>query len=521
MNVSSYLELYLTLFGWYMYSVFWDIIVDTGVAYMPFVGMFLRNIIEPIKSQDAKDASITSLKRIEIDIFIMFTVIVLAVQPYITIKYNGLNYTTQSCSAVGTAIGTVKKKAGKTGTTYDTTFTKTTLGGGNVKVPIWWYGVLAITGGFNDAAILKIPCSADIRLLETKLNNTRVTDPHLRWQLKRFKKDCYHRASAYFYDNPDKYKLPAGTHPNDISWMGSSYFIGGLYKEMQARDEIPGFKYNNDRDQKYYDPKVYIPVDGRPTCQQWWTGNGHTKKLGLRDALKGQIKPDILANMHLLSATKTKEEVHDAAIKALLSREKINFNGLRNLNSYNDHSLGNIYNSAAATAGGFLESMSFYPKMYMLKTAAPIIQATILMLIYMLLPFYFVFSSYNVGKMVFMSIIIFSVKFWTVLWAVSHWLDNNLLDALMPDSLLSITDALTQNNIVVKMVINFVTGTLFVVMPMFWSGLLGWAGHKVGTEMNKSVGDMGKNAGSAGSTGGGAASSAASGAAKAAIKKGK
>ena len=52
------------------------------MAYMPFVGMFLRNIVEPIKSQDAK-------------------------------------------------VGTVS--AGKTGTTYDTTFTKTTLGGGPFK----------------------------------------------------------------------------------------------------------------------------------------------------------------------------------------------------------------------------------------------------------------------------------------------------------------------------------------------------------------------------------------------------
>ena len=147
MSVSTYLELYLTLFGWHMYSVFWDIILDTGVAYMPFVGMFLRNIVEPIKSQDAKDASITSLKRIELDIFMMFTVIVLAVQPFMTINYGGLNYT-KSCSKVGAVA------AGKTGTTYDTSFTKATLGGGTVQTPIWWYAVLSITGGFNDAAIL-------------------------------------------------------------------------------------------------------------------------------------------------------------------------------------------------------------------------------------------------------------------------------------------------------------------------------------------------------------------------------
>ena len=156
-----------------------------------------------------------------------------------------------------------------------------------------------------------------------------------------------------------------------------------------------------------------------------------------------------------------------------------------------------------------MESVSFYPKMYMLKTAAPVIQAAILMLIYMLLPFYFVFSSYNIGKMIFMSIIIFSVKFWTVLWAVSHWLDNHLIDAINPGWFFSVEDAFTQNNFVVKMVINFVVAGMFVVIPLFWSGLLTWAGHRVGDAMSKSVDNMGKGSESAGSKGGGLAASAA------------
>ncbi|RLA05750.1 MAG: conjugal transfer protein TraG, partial [Gammaproteobacteria bacterium] len=96
MSVSTYLELYLTLYGWVLYDGFWEIITDTGIAYLPFIGMFLRNIVEPIKSQDAKDASTTSLRRIEIDIIIMFTVVVLAVQPIMTINSTSLGYT-KSC----------------------------------------------------------------------------------------------------------------------------------------------------------------------------------------------------------------------------------------------------------------------------------------------------------------------------------------------------------------------------------------------------------------------------------------
>jgi len=117
---------------------------------------------------------------------------------------------------------------------------------------------------------------------------------------------------------------------------------------------------------------------------------------------------------------KIQAEAEAIAIKTLVSREKTNFDGLRNLSAYNDTSFANTLNSVAASIGVLKESATFYPAMYAMKTAAPIIQAAVLMMIYMLMPFYFVFSSYNIGKMIFMSIIIFSVKFWTVLWAVSH-----------------------------------------------------------------------------------------------------
>jgi len=511
MSVSSNLELYLTLFGWHMYSVFWDIIVDTGVAYMPFIGMFLRNIIEPIKSQDAKDASVTSLKRIELDIIIMFTVIMLAVQPYLTISYGGLNYT-KSCSKSAAV------SAGKTNTTYDTTFTKASLGGGTVQAPIWWYALLALTGGFNDAAILGIPCSEDIRLLETKLSNERVKNPHLRRQVQLFYKDCYNSAKTAFLDND--LAIPKGLPEGDLQWLGSTYFMGALYKERRASTEIPGFTYDKNRDLEY-DPAIYLPPDGKPTCEQWWTGNGHSKKIGLRAALVGQVKGSVIDEIWLavknnpVFSTKTKADVEEAAIKTLISREKVNFNGLRNLSMYNDAGFANTANSLASTLGGLMESMSFYPKMYMLKTAAPVIQAAILMLIYMFMPFYFLFSSYDIGKMIFMSIIIFSVKFWTVLWAIAHWLDNHLIDALQPGWFFSIQDAFTQNNYVVRMVINFVVAGLFVAMPLFWSGLLTWSGQKVGNVVGKSIGDMGQGAENAGSKGGGAGASAV----KAGVKK--
>jgi hypothetical protein len=188
-----------------------------------------------------------------------------------------------------------------------------------------------------------------------------------------------------------------------------------------------------------------------------------------------------------------------------VTREEPYFNGLRDLDAYND-TVADKGISAVALVGSIIGSAAYYPAMYMVKSAAPVIQATMLMMIYMLLPFFFVLSSYNIGKIIFMSIIIFSVKFWTVLWAIAHWLDNNLIDALIPNFLASLTGG--ADSLLMRFVVGFVITGLFVSMPIFWSGLLTWAGHRVGSQINSSSEKMQSGAKSAGEKGGNAASSA-------------
>ena len=497
MSVSSFLEIYLTQFGWHLYDVFWDIIVESGVAFLPFIGMFLRNIAEPIKSQEAKDASATSLRRIEIDAVTMFTVLVLAVQPFLTVQHTHLSFT-KACANGGVVAG------GHTGTTYDDTFTQASLGGTSAKIPIWWYAVLALSGAFNDAAILAIPCSTDIRLLSFKMTNARIQDPQLRNQVRLFYKDCYARAMTTFLDKNQN--LPNDLPQDDIQWPGSQFFLNGAYQTKRASTTIPGFSYDTNRDLEY-DPAVYIPTDGKPTCEQWWTGTGHTNNIGLRQALLDQIDNLSLTSFETAVASltgKPKAEIEDIALRNLIGRENTYFNGLRNLNTYNDPSLANVANATAGTIGGLMEMIQFYPALYMMKTAAPIIQAVVLMLIYLLMPFYFLFSSYQIGKMIFMSIILFSVKFWTVLWAVAHWLDNNLKTAITPSwwQLISNHDNLQQNNMLVEMVLDFVIGGLFVVVPLFWSGVLTWAGHRVDSALTSIAKEFGGTAHSAGSKAG-------------------
>ena len=102
------------------------------------------------------------------------------------------------------------------------------------------------------------------------------------------------------------------------------------------------------------------------------------------------------------------------------------------------------------------------------------------------------------GSRVAAPIVIFSIKFWTALWAISHWLDNNLLTALNPEAWYQVFGLPT----LAEMVINFTTATMYIVMPFFWTSTLTWAGYKVGSSITDSMDKSSAPSASAGSSGG-------------------
>ena len=495
MSVSSYLELYLAIFGWYMFDEIWLVLREIGIAFLPFIGMFIRNIAEPIKSQEAKDAAGTSLRRIEIDIAAMMTVIILAAQPILTLNFAGLNYVT-SCGSGGTTV-----TAGSTGTTYDTTFTAASLGGGSAKVPIWWYGVLGITGGINNAVIIKIPCTADIRLVKYELKNSRVKKPRLRREVQNFFNDCYGPAMSNYLD---KKNVPDTTDPDDLYWIGSKHLVDNLYPQFRSKTQIEGFAYDPNRDYEYDERVAPLPVNGEPDCDQWWTGNGGSAGSGLKERLKEEIELPILDRLTALVSSAEKAE--NIALRTLIGNEEQSFKKLERINPYNTDGIINDTAAITAAIGGVLESVSFFPKMYLLKMAAPVVQAMILMMTYLLLPFILVFSSYKLGTMIFMSIVIFSIKFWTVLWAIAHWLDDNLIIALRPNGGLDLGYFILNNGltdvVLGEMVINFTTATMYIVFPLFWTSALTWAGFRTGNAITDASDKLSRPSGSAGDKGG-------------------
>lgn len=161
MSVDSYLELFTSLFGWAFYGILWDVLVSTGIVYLPFLGILIDNWLEPAQGGEVGHASGLSLRRMEIELFIALLVVVLAGQPA---ALTPLNAATLSYSPPPNLLNPTPATATVAApqSTYGTTgFTGSAA---TVNVPVWWYGVIAISSGLNHAIVEGLPTVADMRI---------------------------------------------------------------------------------------------------------------------------------------------------------------------------------------------------------------------------------------------------------------------------------------------------------------------------------------------------------------------
>lgn len=479
MTVESYLELYTTLFGWQQYNNLWNVLSDTGIVFIPFLFILARNFVGPVASMEAKDASSTSVRRMEIDIVLALSVVVLAAQPFITLSPSVLSY--QKPCGTGTTAS-----PGASGTTYDSAFATILT---QTRVPIWWYGIMALSAGATHASIQGIGCVADLSGYRMELDKTRIEDPALLEELGRFLQECFVPArSKYYREQPDVAGLLATYGQNDPDWFGSQVYLQtpGYYDTYRAATPVKGWAYDPSRDTEYTTPPAY----GRPYCKEWY----ENPSIGLRTKLLAQIPPTLRSRaLGILSSigfgSYTTTDMENDTISSVVTTTLASAPASSDLAAvYNDE--GFLQASSmpvnlplvGAGLGTAWEKLSFTPMMYAVRAGAPIIQSLILLAIYMLMPLALVFSNYSWSMVATGSIGVFTVEFWSYLWYVSKWLEDNLLRALYPDgtsyfgaSLANLTDGDFALKI---MLIEMATALLFIGLPIVFSTILAWGGYR-------------------------------------------
>lgn len=254
MTVESVLELYVTIFAWQQYNSLWALLMETGIALVPFIIILFKNYVEPVSSQASRDASATSLRRMELDIVLALSVVVLAGQPVLPFHASTLSFE-PPCEEWG--VEKKKVTAGNTGTSYDSVFKALNV---KTEVPIWWYGVLALSGGATRAAIKGIECPVDVSGLQVALDANRVDSSVLMGEMERFREECFVPARSKFHGTGIAITDPATVAKlealfeehgaDDIDWPGSHILqeIPGFYDRERAEHPVPGWPYDASRD---------------------------------------------------------------------------------------------------------------------------------------------------------------------------------------------------------------------------------------------------------------------------------
>lgn len=461
LGVNGYLELYTTLLGWQQYQNLWDIAVKTGLAFIPFAVLIVRNLIEPAISQEARSASGTSLKRMEYGLPGMLLVIMVCCQPVIPLEPSALSYT-PVCQAQGHTA-----RPGDTGTTYDTAFPQAT----GATVPALWYAVMAISHAITRAAILGLPCQPiNYRELHNTLALSKIQDPALRQETGDFYRQCYLQALAKFdREKPDTSAYTQKTGDADTQWMGSQTFINmpGFYDYFSAGSAVQGFPYDPQRDFEYGQNHGQW---GKPTCKDWWLGT--TGQNGLRGQLLQSLpKP-------LFSFLETQSDEQDGALKGLIHQTYD-----AGYQSLNDEDSGHwISKNLGQPIGVQMEDLSYYPKLALIKSALPVIQALCLMLIYIFLALAQPFTKYSIKAITIAAFVIFSVTFWTFIWYVTDYVDQSLIQALFP-SLIGIDSGNGTQQDLVDMVVSMG----YTVAPLLWTLFLSWLGVQAGSGITSAI----------------------------------
>lgn len=460
MEVGSAIDLYTTLLGWILYDKLWATLAETGLAYLPFLALIVRNFATTWEKNGMEGAA-ASIRGMEVQLAAMLTVAALAGSPVISLQSADLTYTAPC--------GGATVNGGNSGTGYDSTFQ---LGNNQAMVPVWWRAVMAVSAGFANAAVASTPCQGDLRRLNYRMDNTVIKDIDLKAQLDDFYQDCFLRARSQFISLGQP--LPANYRPDDIDWPGSQYFqdTDGYYNNaninlaMRAHREIPNFPFDPARDAEYGGSSS--SGWGKPTCYEWWT----SETAGLRRRLVQQIDSGLLNGIVTTVTAQangsTAQSVQDDQIRKLFVQEqKATVAQSRSENA-------GVFMNAITGVGAIISSVEQRSTIYALKQAAPIGQSLILMTVYLCLPFLLVFSSFSIQSVLLASLGIFAVRFLTAIWALATWVDSAMIQALGIEWWRHVFNG---NQNVSVLIANTVAGLMYIGMPLVWFAVIGWAGH--------------------------------------------
>ncbi|EOS95217.1 conjugal transfer protein TraG N-terminal domain-containing protein [Erwinia tracheiphila] len=475
MTTNSYLEYFLTLLGWLVNNGLWDVLVSTGLFALPMafkvVGIWLKVREE---GEDEGNKGMLSLPRIENALYGAFFVMIACCVPLIQVSLTTLEFDKTRAKTCGTWTPKAPDESG-----YNNIISS--MDGESAAAPVWWVLVHKLSKGVTQAAVASIPCRPDLRQLRFEVQRTFIENRALADELQDFTNDCYSLA-LYQWKRRDQGQTTDKAALSDLTWIGSSTFLKGDYTTLQSKLPRGMFSWSDARDSG----RPNTGNGGYPYCSEWWSAADTGLKARVMEQVDDSYWLRLSAAMKMIGSSQT--DYQEEVIRRLVSPANLTVShGGEVYNGYGgnaDMTAMNAISRITGTAGASVASLGAFPALDAMRQALPMVQAVMLMAIYIMVPLILAFAAYEFKTVITLTFVIFAVNFLTFWWELARWLDSWLLTALYSSDTHSRFNMMGFQNTSDDLIMNLVMGTMFIVLPTVWIGALSWAGVNIGVAIS-------------------------------------
>ncbi|MFU2090129.1 conjugal transfer protein TraG N-terminal domain-containing protein [Avibacterium avium] len=466
-NVDSYLEYFLTLLGWIINNGLFGLLASTGLFIAPLIGVLIKTWLE-VKKQGADEGNKGELliDWLGIQFFPAMLVIVITLAPMLPISLNNMAYDTNRSKQCGYKVPLAPERTG-----YGEMVSE--FADKQAKVPLLWGLMHAVNKGILHGAVSTIPCKPDLRQIRFEVQHEKINNPALLTEVRQFVQQCYLPARRKVLDSQVAMNA---AQAREVSWLGGKILVNNseLYPRYRAMQPMQRWAYDPNRDQG-------LPNTGEggfPHCDEWWADSG----IGLKDMLLSDMRQNLSVKLGELFTDANIQD--EALLRTLLRPENINISRGKayegyggSLDSTLTHNVSAVVSALGITAG----SLAAYPGFDAMRNALPMIQALLIMAVIILTPIVIIFSGYSLKAIVtlmFVQFALVTVSFW---WELARWLDSFLISILYnsPGHQSEISWAFLQNSRD-DVIMSFVLGVMFLLLPGVWVTAMSWAGVNIG-----------------------------------------
>jgi hypothetical protein len=418
MLLDSYAELLTFKLGWTEYQHIWDLLVNTGLACIPFLIFFMKAIAMAYKSNILSRFSL--LAQVELHFLSMGCCLIFAIQPYMMTEFSVIPRSQEQCES-----GEILEQAA------------------SFRLPLLWNLLINLSNAVIYTLSQGVGYDHGARSVMVRLDLATIKNIALALETKSFVQQCFIPSMRKYILQQEGERATDSIEESSL-WVGDPYFINqtGYYDYFNSLSHTL-------EERKVQENGEVESETSYLSCREWWLQPG-----GLKDQLVEELQQRVPG-----IASYLQEQDFSSFLKKLVQQTLEPGYQSRLTDERSAHESGVVawVSHWMGRYGLAQEGLAFYPFMSVIIEALPLVQALFLMAGIVLYPFFTLFASYRFQAALRYMVLWISIQSWSYLWVLAGYIDTLLIESLYPGLSLDVAG---------RLLIDMVALLMYLVLPV-------------------------------------------------------